>query len=85
MIFSNSIHLDGAASNIQCFLGEMCFFNSAEGLPGANRAYLHLETRKLQEVFNSKTNSILTGNNVLDGLVSNTDGKFLVDTCVFSP
>jgi hypothetical protein len=42
----------------------------------ANRAYLHLETPKFQEVFLSKTNSILSGNIVLDAPASNTDGLF---------
>jgi hypothetical protein len=39
----------------------MCFFNLAEGPFGGNRAYLHLETPKFQEVFLSKYKSILTG------------------------
>jgi hypothetical protein len=39
--------------------------------------------RKLQEVFNCKTNSILKGNNVLHASASNTDGFLSRDTCVF--
>jgi hypothetical protein len=47
----------------------MVFFGEIHGLLkisciylfGTKRAYVHLETPKLQEVFLSKTNSILTG------------------------
>jgi hypothetical protein len=41
---------------------------------GAKRAYLILEIYDLQEAFHSKSNSVLTGNNLLDAHASNTDG-----------
>jgi hypothetical protein len=52
-----------AASSKMIFFGEihvflqLCFI----GLFGANAAYLHNENYELQEVFLSKSNSILTG------------------------
>jgi hypothetical protein len=49
-----------------------------------NTAYLHLETPKLQGAFLSKTETILTGNNVLDAPASNTDGFLSRDTRVSS-
>jgi hypothetical protein len=49
------------------------FYNSAER---ADSIYLILEKPKLQELFLSKSYSILTGKNVLDALGSST--------CVFS-
>jgi hypothetical protein len=50
-------------------LTQMVFFQEVHVLPQlsrigllvANRVYLHLEISKLQEVFLSKTNSILSG------------------------
>jgi hypothetical protein len=47
-------------------------------------AFLHLENYDLQEVFLSKTNSILTGNKALEAPASNTHGFLLRDTCVSS-
>jgi hypothetical protein len=38
----------------------------------------------LQEVFFSKTNSVIQGNNVLDALASNKDGFLLTNTCISS-
>jgi hypothetical protein len=55
--------LDAAASTIEGILSrDTCvFFNSAAvGLIGTKRVYLHLGKPMLQEVFLSKTNSILT-------------------------
>jgi hypothetical protein len=49
---------------------------------GINRAYFHLETLQLQDVFLSKTKGILKDNNVLDAPATNTDG-FLHDIHVF--
>jgi hypothetical protein len=57
---------------------------SGKGLFGKQRSYLHLEKPYLQEVFFSKTNSILTGNNVLDAPASHTNGFVLRDSCVSS-
>jgi hypothetical protein len=54
------------------------------GLFETKRAYLQLMKPKLQEVFLSKNNTILTGNNVLDAPASNTDGFLWRDTCVSS-
>jgi hypothetical protein len=55
--------LDAAASNTDGLLSRDICVSSTQlkGLFGANRAYPHLETPKLQEVFLSKTNSFLTG------------------------
>jgi hypothetical protein len=44
---------------------------SSIGLFGTKRAYLHLEKPKLQEIFLSETNSLLTGNNVLEAAAYN--------------
>jgi hypothetical protein len=67
--------LDVAASNIDGFLWEgTCVISTQLKRPIlANTAYLHLETPKLQGAFLSKTNTILTGNNVLEAAASNTD------------
>jgi hypothetical protein len=48
------------------------------------RAYHHLEKPTLQEVFLSKTNLTLTGNNVQDAAASNIDGFLWRDACVSS-
>jgi hypothetical protein len=71
--------LTGKMCLMLMFLTQMFFFwtihvflhLSKEGLFGANRAYLHHETLKLQEVFLSKPKSILTGNNMLDAAAAN--------------
>jgi hypothetical protein len=49
--------VDDAASNIDGFLWRnSCIFSTwLKCLVGANRAYLHLEIPKLQEVFSSNT------------------------------
>jgi hypothetical protein len=44
---------------------------------GGNRASLHLETPKLQEVFLSKLTELSQGNNVLHGPALNIDGLFV--------
>jgi hypothetical protein len=51
------------------FLGEAPVYLqlSSIGLFLAQRAYLHLETPKLQEVFLLKTNSVLTGKKCAEG------------------
>jgi hypothetical protein len=51
---------------------------------GTNRAYLHLETLSFQEVFLSKTHSILTGKNVLSSPACSLDGFLSRYTCVSS-
>jgi hypothetical protein len=55
--------LDVPASNTMVFFQEIHVLLqlSRIGLLVANRAYLYLQTSKLQEVFLSKTNSILSG------------------------
>jgi hypothetical protein len=55
--------LEAAASSIDGLLAEIHEFLqlSSIGLFRAGRTYLHPETTKLQEVFLSKTKSILTG------------------------
>jgi hypothetical protein len=50
------------------------------GLPGTKRAFLPLETYDFQEVFLSKTNSILTGHNVVFAPASSTDCFLSIDT-----
>jgi hypothetical protein len=60
----------------------MCFFNLA-GF-GTNWAFLHCKKPKLQEIFLSKTNSILTGKQCARCYFSNIDGFLLRDTCVSS-
>jgi hypothetical protein len=62
----------------------MCFFNQVNRCIWSKETYHHLETPKLQEDFLSKTNSIITGNNVLYSSSSNTNSQFLRDTCVSS-
>jgi hypothetical protein len=47
---------------------------------GPNAAYLLLEILKIQEVFLSKTNRVLTGKE----FASNMDGFLLKDTCISS-
>jgi hypothetical protein len=49
-----------------------------------DRAYLHLETPKLQDVFLSKTHSSLTGKYLLDAPAFNTDGFLSRQKCVSS-
>jgi hypothetical protein len=53
------------------------------GLFGTKFAFLHLENPNFQEPFLSKTNSMLTGNNVLDAETYNIDGFHCRDTYVF--
>jgi hypothetical protein len=60
----------------------MCFFYSGQQVSGRKRTYLQLEEPMSHEVFLSKTNSVLTGNNVLDTADSNMDG-FLREIYVF--
>jgi hypothetical protein len=63
----------------------MYFFQlSWIGLFGANRAYLHLETPKLQENSFKKLTQLSQGSNVLNAPHSNTEGALLRDTCVSS-
>jgi hypothetical protein len=52
------------------------------GLLETNRAYLHLETFKFQELLLSKTNSVLTGSSVSDAQRVNADGFLSRDPCV---
>jgi hypothetical protein len=79
--------LDAADSNVDGFLWrDVCVSSTQLNRPnGANRVYNHLGTPKFPEVFHSKTNSIFTGNNVLDALASNTDGFLSRGTCVSTP
>jgi hypothetical protein len=65
---------------------DLCFSSTyLKRLIWSNRAYLYLETTKLQKVFLSKTYSILTGGNVVDVPASNRDFCRGRDTCVSSP
>jgi hypothetical protein len=57
---------------------------SSTGLFGVKRAYLYLETPKVQEVFLSKLSQFSKENNVLHTLASNRDGFLSRDTCVSS-
>jgi hypothetical protein len=65
--------IDIAASNIDGVLRRDTCVSSTQlnSLFGESRAYLHLETPKLQEVFLSKT-KFEQGNNVLDAPASDT-------------
>jgi hypothetical protein len=55
--------VDDAAPNVDGFLWRnSCIFSTRlKSLVGANRAYLHLEIPKLQEVFSSKSSLLHTG------------------------
>jgi hypothetical protein len=88
MFKSNSILqennvLDAAAFNIDGFLWrDTCVSSTKLNRPtGANTAYLHFEYYDLLEVFLSKTNPILKGDNVLDAPAFNTDGFLYRDIC----
>jgi hypothetical protein len=76
--------LYSAASNIDIFLWEVHMFLQLCWiyLFGANCAYLHLETPKLQEVFLLKTIQLSQGNNVIDAFASITNGFLSRDICV---
>ena len=65
-------------------LGEVHMFLELSwiGLFGANIAYVHLETPQLQEVFLSKSNTILTGIQCAVAPASNMNG-FLSEIHVF--
>jgi hypothetical protein len=78
--------LDAAASNIDGFLWRDTCVSSTKlnSLIGSNRAYLHFQYYDLLEVFLSKINSILKGDNVLDAPAFNTYGFLYRDTCVSS-
>jgi hypothetical protein len=54
---------DATASNTHQFLSrDICLSSTyLNNLFGAKRAYQHIETLKLQEIFHSKTDTILTG------------------------
>ena len=54
------------------------------GLLETNRAYLHLEKAKLQEVYVPKLTHFSQGNYVLDPPACNTDGLLFSDTCISS-
>jgi hypothetical protein len=54
------------------------------GLLGTKTLYLHLQKHKLQEVFLSKTCSVLTGKQCFRCSFSITDGFLWRDTCVSS-
>jgi hypothetical protein len=78
--------LDAATSNIDVFLLKGIFFSATQvnSPTGANSACFHHETPMLQEAFISKTNSILTGKNVLDAPDSNIDVFLWRAICVSS-
>jgi hypothetical protein len=74
--FSQGINvLDGAASNIDSFFGQIHVFLQLSwiGLFGVKTAKINPETSKWQKVFLSKTNSYLQGNNVLDAPTFHTN------------
>jgi hypothetical protein len=54
------------------------------GLVETNRAYLHVEKAKLQEVSVPKLTHFLQGNHVLDTAACYTDGLPFSDTCISS-
>jgi hypothetical protein len=78
--------LNAPASNTDGFLSrDICVSsNSLDRYTWNKMCFLHVENPEFQKVFLSETNSILTGNNVLDAPASNTDGFLLRDTCFSS-
>jgi hypothetical protein len=64
------------------FFAEILVFHLLRSIDlfGTNRAYLHLETPSLQEVFLSKLRQLSQRNNVLDVPASNTDGVLWRDS-----
>jgi hypothetical protein len=78
--------LDAAASNIRGFLWrDACISSTQLNRPFGNKESLSPQEKpKLQEVFLSKTNSIVTGNNVLDAPGSDTNHFLSRDTYVCS-
>jgi hypothetical protein len=64
------------SSNIDCFLWRDTCVSSTQvkDIFWTNKAYIHLEIPKLQEVFLSKQSQFLQVNTVLDAPASNTDG-----------
>jgi hypothetical protein len=78
--------LDASSSNIDGFVWrDRCISTTQLNRPiWSNRAYLHLEIYDFQEVFLSKTNSILTGKQCLFAPACTMDGFLRRDTCVFS-
>jgi hypothetical protein len=78
--------LDAPAYNIGGFLWETHVFLPLGwiGLFGTKWAFLHCENYGFQEVFLSKTNSILTGKKMLNAAASNMDGFLWSDRWVSS-
>jgi hypothetical protein len=78
--------LDASASTIHGFLGEIHALPqlSCIGLFGAKRAYLYLETPKLQEVFLSKLSQFSKGKHSATHSCLNRDGFLSRDKCVSS-
>jgi hypothetical protein len=72
--------------NFHLLFGEIHVFLQLSwvGLFGANKAYLHFEIAKWQEILLSKTNSILKGKQCSRSPDSNTNGFLLRDKCVHS-
>jgi hypothetical protein len=54
------------------------------GLLETNRAYLHLEKAKLQDVYVPKPTHFSQGNHVFHTAACNTDGLLFSDTCISS-
>jgi hypothetical protein len=78
-----NIALDAADSNTHCFLLiDTCVSATWLSRPIKKWAFPHLETYDLQEVFLSKTKSILTGKHAVDVPDSHTDGFVSKHTCV---
>jgi hypothetical protein len=61
-----------------------CVSSTQLNRPICNRAYLHFEKPKLQEVIFSKSNQFSQGKKVLDVAPSNIDAFLRWDTCVSS-
>jgi hypothetical protein len=84
---SKTIHsLDAASSNIDGFLWrDTCVSSTRLNMPIGNKwAFVHLENYDLQENSFQKLTQFWQWNNVLNSPVSNTDGFFLRNTCVFT-
>jgi Neuraminidase (sialidase) len=74
-IFTEKKLVDAATSNMMVFFGKVrCSSTQLKRSIWSKQSYLHLETPQLQDVFFSKSNSIHSGNNVLDAPASYRDG-----------
>jgi hypothetical protein len=87
---TNSVLTGKPCTRCSCFwhkwfsFKHTCVSSTQLNRPICNRAYLHFEKPKLQEVIFSKSNQFSQGKKVLDVAPSNIDGFLRWDTCVSS-